>query len=123
MTSADLDRPAARPKHLPASLDAGGWGVFFIWVGVCFLAGLSWSVFFLGTGILMLGTQALRRHLGLKLDRFALALGSCFVVVGAIRTLGWPLDAFTLPGWLVPALFIAIGAACLVAAWRRRPKA
>lgn len=122
MTSPDSDRPAAPREDTAANLETAGWGVFFIWVGVCFLAGLSWGTFFFGTGILMLGTQALRRRFGLRLDRFSLAVGTCLVVVGAIHALEWRLDEVTMPAWLVPALFIVVGAAFLVSAWKRRPK-
>jgi hypothetical protein len=117
-------------KRLPAAggtvaavVDGIGWGLFFIWVGICFLAGFGWAIFFLGTGVLMLAGQAARRHYGLMVDRFALLLGGCFVVAGLARTFDLHWGWATMPQWIVPALFIALGVAIVVSAWRhgRRP--
>jgi hypothetical protein len=122
MTSAQSDLPGAPATHRGTKLETAGWGVFLIWVGVCFLAGVSWEMFFLGTGLLMLASQAIRRYLGLRADWFGLAMGTCFVVVAGIHALGWRLDEITMPGWFVPALFIGVGSAFIVSAWRRGPK-
>ncbi len=121
MTSAQFDMNAEPQPGRSAKLETAVWGLFFIWVGVCLLADFSWAVFFFGTGVLMLGSQALRRYVGLRVDRFSLAMGTCFVVVGGIRGLGWHIGEVTMPAWFVPALFIGVGIAFVVAAWRRWP--
>ena len=114
--------PDSKLQDRAAKLETAGWGLFFIWVGVCILADLSWGMFFFGTGVLLLGSQVLRRYFGLRQDRFSLTIGTCFIVVGGIEALGWRIDEVAMPTWLVPVLFIGVGAAFLVCAWRRRPK-
>lgn len=123
MTSAEFGMHEATVAGRGAKLETAGWGLFFIWVGVCLLAGFGWGIFCFGTGVLMLGSQAFRHRIGLALDRFGLALGTCFAVGGGILAMGWRVDEITMPTWLVPALFIGVGAAFVVSAWRRRPNA
>lgn len=120
--STDTPIAAASQKDAAVKIETTGWGLFFIWVGVCFLANASWAVFFVGTGALMLGLQAARHYLGLKLDRFGLVLGICFFVGGLILAVDVPLDKITLPDWVVPVVFVVAGAALLVSAWKRGPR-
>ena len=44
-------------RHLEKKLDAIGWGLFFIWVGIAFIAKQSIGVGLLGVGILTLAVQ------------------------------------------------------------------
>jgi hypothetical protein len=104
-----------------AMIDAAGWGMFFIWVGMAFLADVGWGVGLLGIGIIALGAQATRKYFALKLDRFGLALGILFVVAGVLQLLDIQVDRTPIPPWLVPLLFIAVGVAILVSIWRRGP--
>lgn len=123
MTSAELEKHGAPVTNRGAKIETAGWGLFFIWVGVSLLADFGWGIFCFGTGVLMLGSQALRHYIGLGVDRFSLAVGTCFVVVGGILGIGWRIDEVTMPTWLVPALFIVVGAAFIISAWRRWPNA
>ena len=50
-------------KKLNRTLDAIGWGVFFIWIGVAFLAHLGWGVGFIGVGLIILGGLVARIYL------------------------------------------------------------
>ena len=63
-------------------LNAVSWGVFFLWVGVAWLAGIGWGPGLMVTGLIILGTQAARRSLALGFDAFWTAIGILFVVGG-----------------------------------------
>ena len=45
----------SRRRHMARKLDAVGWGLFFIWVGIAFLADLGWGVGLVGVGVLGVG--------------------------------------------------------------------
>ena len=53
----------AQRKKLDRTLDAVGWGVFFIWIGVAILADLGWGVGLIGVGLIILGALAARAYL------------------------------------------------------------
>ncbi len=120
MNGPEVDRSVRPQTSVGAKLDAVGWGVFLMWVGVALLGDVGWPVFFLGTGLIMLGGQAARSHFGLKLERFALVLGGCFVAAGGWHALDVQLGQIVAPAWLVPLAFIAAGAALVLSAWRKR---
>jgi hypothetical protein len=86
---------------LTRMLDTVGWGVFFIWVGMAFLANVSWGVTLLGIGIILLGAQGARSYFSLTLNQ---------------------LDKTPIPAWAVPILFIVLGIAILVSLWLHRPR-
>ena len=120
MNDFEVDRLARAQTPVARKLNSVGWGAFLIWVGAALLADVGWPVFFLGTGLIMLIGQAARRHFGLKLDLFALALGIGFAVAGGLRALDVQLGQIVTPAWLVPAAFIAAGVAIVLSAWRKR---
>lgn len=67
-----------REGGLAQRLDAAGWGLFFIWVGISLLTGISWGVGLLGVAVITLGGQAARKYFGLGLEGLWLvAFGSC----------------------------------------------
>lgn len=66
-------------------LDAAGWGLFFVWTGIAFLADVGWGIGFLGVGIIALGAQAARRYLGIELEGFWIAMGFLFILGGIWR--------------------------------------
>lgn len=108
------------PGRISAGMiDAAGWGVFFIWVGIAFLANVGWGVGLFGVGVIALGVQLVRGLLALKADRWGLAFGTCLVVAGLLQWLAIPLGKAALLSWFIPAAFIALGVAILVSAWRR----
>ncbi len=57
------DFKAARKKKLALKLDEVGWGLFFIWIAVAFLADVGWGMGFLGVGVIILGTMVTREYL------------------------------------------------------------
>jgi hypothetical protein len=53
----------AQRKKLDRKLDAVGWGLFFIWIGVAVLADVGWGVGLIGVGLIILGGLAAREYL------------------------------------------------------------
>ncbi len=91
---------------LAKKLDAAGWGLFFIWVGIAFLANFGFPVGLLGVGIITLGGQVARKYFNLKAEEFWIVVGLLFLVGGI-----WDLLEVKLP--LVPILIILAGLGCL----------
>ena len=81
-TRVEADDPPVG-STLEKKLDEWGWGLFFIWVAIAFLANVGWGVGLMGVGIITLGEQAARVLFGLKLDGFWTVLGLVFVVSGS----------------------------------------
>jgi hypothetical protein len=109
-------RAASERVELEKKLDAGGWGLFFVWVGIAMFANVGWGVGLVGVGVVTLGAQVARKVLGITLDFFALAVGTAFVVGGI-----WSILDVTIE--LVPILCIAAGLALLSSALGRSPRA
>jgi len=95
--------------HLAKKLDAVGWGLFFIWVGIAFLANLGIGIGLLGVGVITLGVQVVRKFFNLKLEGF-------WVVVGLLLVVGGLWELFETKLALVPILLIVVGLAWLVSA-------
>jgi hypothetical protein len=51
----NMEIETIRRKRLARRLDSLGWGLFFIWIGIAFLADVGWGVGFIGVGIIILG--------------------------------------------------------------------
>ncbi len=83
-------------------LDAIGWAVFFIWIGLAMLAGLLWGWFLLGTGILILAVQIGRWLTGVEIEKSWIACGAVLLAGGV-----WQL--VDMPWPLAPLLLILLG--------------
>jgi hypothetical protein len=92
---------------LHKKLDAAGWSLFFIWIGIALLAHVGWGVGLLGVGIITLGVQAARKYFDLKLEGFWVAVGFLFVLGGFWKLMNVQLG-------LLPILCIVAGVALLV---------
>ena len=90
-------------------LDAIGWGLFFIWIGIALLANLGWGIGLLGVGILIFGGQMARKYLALRFETFWALVGALFVIGGV-----WELLSVRVS--LIPILCIVAGVALLVSA-------
>jgi hypothetical protein len=108
-------------RALVKKLDAVGWGVFFIWIGIAFLADVGWGVGLLGVGVIALGTQVARKYLGLPIERFGVVIGIVFVLWGVWELLKIQLGETSIPGGLLPILFIVVGIVLVVSAFLRKP--
>jgi hypothetical protein len=102
-------------RILARKLDAAGWGLFFIWIGIALLANIGWGLGLLGVGIITLGVQAARKY-------FALTLEGFWVVVGLLFVLGGIWELLSVQVGLVPILLIVVGAVLLVSALTGRPR-
>ncbi len=98
---------------LEKKLDAGAWGLFFIWVGVAWLMQIHLGVAFVGVAAITLGAQLLRWLLKVTVEPFWIVVGSCFAAGGAWSVLGTDVS-------LVPILLIIAGAALLLTLLRRK---
>lgn len=95
------------------SIDAAGWALFFIWVGIALLAGFGWTVSLIGTAAIILFVQAVLFFRGERLDVFMAAVG-VVLLIGAIA------DVYGSIWTLFPALLIVVGIAMLADTFRRR---
>jgi hypothetical protein len=87
---------------LAHKLSAVGWALFFIWIGISFLANLGVGLGLLGVGIITLGIQLIRKAYKLKLEGFWVVIGLLFLLGG----LGNLLEV-TIP--IVPIVLILAG--------------
>lgn len=92
--------------------DAAGWALFFIWVGVAWLAELSLAVSLLGVAVITLGMQAIRKFSGVPVEGFWILVGLGFAIAGSWQWLdiGKP---------FAPVILIALGVVLLL--WRVWP--
>ena len=93
--------------------DAAGWALFFIWVGIAWLADFSLGVGLLGVAAITLGMQAIRKASGVPVEGFWVLVGIGFAVAGL-----WQWLDIQLP--LAPLVLIGAGIALFL--WRVWPK-
>ncbi len=105
-----------------STIEAAGWGVFFIWVGIAIMANVGWGVGLLGAGAIALGGQVARSLFALRVDWWGVVIGACLVVAGLTRWLDIRLDQLPLSRWLVPGIFVVAGMAMLASIWVRGRK-
>ena len=98
---------SAQRRELNRKLEAIGWGLFFIWMGIALFGHIGWGAGLLGVGIITLGAQAARKYFALKLEGFWVAVGFLFTVGGI-----WKL--FQVQVGFMPILCIIAGFALLV---------
>ncbi len=53
----------AQRKKMERNIDAVGWGLFFIWMGMAVLADVGCGVGCIGAGLIILGARAAREYL------------------------------------------------------------
>ncbi len=92
---------------LPRRLDAVGWALFLIWIGIVLLAGSKASVALVGIGVIIVGVQVARVFLKLNLEGFWFVVGLLFLVGGI-----WQMVEASFP--LVPILLIVAGVALII---------
>ena len=108
MNNQKPDEPKTTEKQNPAArMEAVGWGLFFIWIGIVFLLNIGIGIGLLGVGFITLGVQVARRNYNLELEKFWIVIGLVFVISGL-----WELFNVKLP--LVPILFIVAGLAIVI---------
>jgi len=85
-----------------SKFDAAGWALFFIWIGIAWLAEAGWGVGLLGVAAITLAMQLIRKISGLQVEGFWVLVGFGIAVAGF-----WQWTDVQVP--LAPLLFIAIG--------------
>ena len=98
---------------LNKKLDAAGWGLFYIWMGIALVANVSWGSGLLGVGIITLGGQVARKYLTHNVDGFWVVAGSFFLLGGI-----W--ESTNAQFGLIPILCIAVGLVLLVSTSARK---
>ena len=108
MTEQDTKRgeemkPEATDRiNIAERLDAVGWGLFFLWIGVALMFDFGWGVTLVVIGIITLGEQLARLSFQLKLEGFWVVVGVGFLLGGI-----WQLVDAEVS--LVPILLILAG--------------
>jgi len=98
-----------RGKDLAGRLETAGWGLFFIWIAIAFVADVGNGVGLLGVAVIILGGQVARKSMGVHLEGFWLVVGVLFLL-GAL----WELFAVELP--LVPIVLGLAGVVLVLSA-------
>lgn len=93
--------------------EAAGWALFFIWVGIAWLADVGLGVGLLGVAVITLGMQAIRKLGGVRVEGFWILVGIGFAVAGL-----WHWIDVSVP--LAPFILIAVGVALFC--WRVWPR-
>ena len=109
-------QPTEGKRELARKLDAAGWGLFFIWIGIAVLTSVGWGATLFGIGVITLGGQLVRKYSGLPLERFWLVVGALFFVGGLWKALALGLGRPAIAGAFVPIICILAGATLLVSA-------
>jgi len=105
----------SKSRHvLHKKLDAVGWSLFFIWIGIALLADVGWGVGLLGVGIITLGGQVMRKYFALRVEVFWVMVGFFFLLAGV-----WEL--VNVQFGLIPILCISAGVSLLISVLFRKP--
>jgi hypothetical protein len=109
--------PKAGRTGAAASLDAIGWGVLFVVVGVVLLApGLPPETWLVAAGAVMILLSAVRAARGLPVDWFTAVCGAVALVGGGAAILGFQ-------GAAGPLALVAAGVAVIAVAFLRADRA
>jgi len=90
---------SAQRRELNRKLEAIGWGLFFIWVGIALFAHVGWGAGFLGVGIITLGIQGARKYFELKMEGFWVVMGFFFILGGVWEFFNVPFDLLQYCVW------------------------
>ena len=120
MANSKFDQLGEDKRAAIKKLDAVGWGIFFIWIGIAFLADVGLGVGLLGLGIIIVGVQMGRMYLNLPIEGFGLVMGVLFIVAGVWNLLRIHLGQEPIPYGLMPILSIAVGVVLVVSAVYRK---
>ncbi len=116
MTMTDSERRNTRA--LVNKLDAVGWGLFFVWIGIALLADVGWGVGLLGVGVIAIGAQLARKYFALPIEGFWVVIGIAFAVCGLWELLN---IKASVPGGILPILCVVAGIMILLSAFLRKP--
>ena len=123
MANREHDQTVENNRALAKKLDVVSWGLFFIWVGLAFIAHVGWATGLVGVGAIAVGTQVARKYFGLPVERFGLVIGIGFVVWGLWELFSIPFGKARISGGLLPIFLVVLGIVLVVSALRRKPRA
>jgi len=75
-------------EALRRKIDAVGWSLFFIWIGIGMIAHFEKNITLLGIGLILLGGQAGRKYYDLEVETFWVIVGLLFLGGGIWNILG-----------------------------------
>jgi cytosine/uracil/thiamine/allantoin permease len=104
----------ARKQDLNKRLETVGWGLFLIMLGgFALVKGVPEGTWLIGAGLIMLGLNAVRLVLGIRISWFTIILGTIALLsgLGSVTGLDIPVG---------PLLIILIGLAIIVRALQPR---
>ena len=78
------------------NLEAVGWALFFIWIGIAILADFGFAIGLFGVGIITLGSQTARKYFNFKVEGFWVIAGLLFVLGGIWELLKIEFDLLTI---------------------------
>jgi hypothetical protein len=93
------------------NLEAVGWALFFIWIGIAMLADIGFAIGLFGVGIITLGSQTARKYFNFKVEGFWVIAGLLFVLGGIWKLLKIEFD-------LLPILLIVAGLVFIISVIR-----
>ena len=102
----EIEEQDARSKALSQKLDAIGWGIFFVWIGIAFLLDIGWPWGMIGIAIIILGEASIRRYKKLNVGGFWIVVGLLFLAGGLWELLQMEMS-------IAPLAIIAVGVAIL----------
>lgn len=108
----------AEKLALNKRLELIGWALFFIMIGCLWLMPDEWipeNTWLIGAGVILLGVNGVRRLYGIKMSACTLVLGIIAVLYGASGFFDVNVPFF-------PVLFVLIGVAILVSAFRQKAR-
>lgn len=84
------------------------WGLFFVWIGVSWVAseycGISMTPYIaLGAGLILIGLNVARTSLGMKLSEFSLFIGIVALAFSGTALMGYPM-----PFWQTIIILIGL---------------
>jgi hypothetical protein len=91
---------------LSQKLEAIGWGLFFVWMGIAFLLDVGWGWGMVGIATIILGEALIRRSQNLN-------VGGFWIIVGLMFLAGGVWELYQVPWPLAPILILGCGLAVL----------
>jgi hypothetical protein len=119
MASIEHGQSNASRSDLIKKLEAFGWALFLIWMGIAFLANVGWPMGILGMGVIFVAMQLARKYFDLPVESFGMGIGIVFIGWGVWKMLDLQFGTGQLSGSLIPILCIVAGVVIAGSALRR----